>query len=117
MLNDFLQQTAMIEVEATLPATPGQDMLGGADRTNWQQVADGIPCLVRRLSASQQIRIEARGEICDTRIYFGNDPTIEGMSTRHRITVDGSIYHVKGSVDPNSMGRLLQVDCELLRFP
>lgn len=117
MLSDFLLQDAKIEVESPQPGTLGQDDLGGADRTAWQAVVDGIPCLVRRLSASMQVRSESRGQICDTRIYFADDPVPEGLGSRHRVIVDGSIYHVKGAVDPNSMGRLLEVDCELMRFP
>lgn len=116
MLEDFLLQEARIEVESAQPGTLGQDDLGGADRTDWQAVIDGVPCLVRRLSASMQVRMETRGEICDTRIYFADDPVPEGLGSRHRIIVDGAIYKVKGAVDPNSMMRILQVDCELVRF-
>lgn len=119
MIEDFLAQSAAIEVESSAPGGLGQDALGGADRTGWQPVVSDVPCLVRRLSASQQVRDDARAQICDTRIYFADDPVLDfgGLSTRHRITVDGSIYRVTGPVDPNSLGRILQVDCELLRYP
>lgn len=117
MIEDFLTQLATIEAEAPQPGTLGQDQLGGADRTNWQPVVSGIPCLVRRLSASQQVRNEARGQVCDTRIYFAADPVPGGLNTRHRVTVGPYTYQITGAVDPNSLGRLLQVDCELLRFP
>jgi len=116
-MQNLLVQTAAIDVETSAPGAAPQDALGGADRTSWTALVPAVPCLVRPLSASQQVRNEARGEFVDTRIYFAGDPVNGGLSTRHRIRVGGATYHVKGAVDANSMGRLLHVDCELLRFP
>lgn len=120
-LTDFLTQSADIEVEASTGKQPPQDALGGAVRTNWLPVASGVPCLVRpmgsSLSAFKAPRNDARANVNLTRIYFEGDPVAGGLSTRHRIRVEGAVYKVQGAIDPNSLGELLQVDCERIRTP
>lgn len=115
-LEDHLRQSATIR---RLPVR--QTGAGGADRTDPQPLADGVPCLVRArsavLAALAGRRDDARAETIDARIYFGTDPLAAsgGLSTRHQVEVDGAVYAVRGVVDVNSMGRLLQVDAERIR--
>lgn len=115
-LDDFLRHSATI---SRLPVR--QTAAGGADRTDPAPIADGVPCLVRArsavLAALAGRRDDARAETIDARIYFAGDPLAAsgGLSTGHQITVDGAAYAVRGVVDVNSMGRLLQVDAERIR--
>jgi hypothetical protein len=123
-------QRADISVEAPDGQVPLQDVLGGAIRTDpWPSVVQGVPCLVSPRASTLQAfppRNDARANVSDTRIYFLADPVPSGLSTRHRITVvvDGvggpsvlGVYAVQNPNDPNSMGRILQVDCEKVRNP
>lgn len=132
-LIDDSGQQATITAEAPGGRVPGQTALGGADRSdaNWLTVADGLPCLVRERSVAVDYgRNDARASVVTARIYFVPDDVAavlpSGLSSRHRITVtvggEGGpittgVYAVKGAVDPNSMGRVLQVDCERIRTP
>lgn len=126
-------QQATITAEAVDGQVPAQDTLGGADRSdcNWVTVAAGVPCLVSTksstLSAFSSNRDDARRNVVTSRIYFLSDPAPGvGLSSRHRITVTAAgpggprslgVYAVQGSVDPNSLGRLIQVDVERVRTP
>ena len=112
-LDDFFAQTATIRAE---PTPVPRDRLGGADRTGeWQAVAEGVPCLVRPLSAALQTRDDARRNVTLYRIYFAEDPVSGGIGTRHRVVVGQTTYQVTGVVDANSLGRLLHVDCEAIK--
>lgn len=110
-LADFLTQSASIQVEA-----PTRDRLGGANRSApWPTIIDGVPCLVRPLSASLQTQDDARRDIVSYRIYFDSDPCPTGISTRHRIKVGSTTYQVTGVINANSLGQIFQVDCEAIR--
>ena len=115
-LADFLRQAATISL---LPV--GRTTAGGADRTEPEVLAENVPCLVRPRSSALEAfgarRNDARAERIDATIYFAGDPLAPDaeLTTRHRITVAGVDYAVRGPQDPNSLGRLLQVDCERLR--
>src|SRR6516162_793462 len=119
---------ATITIEAPEYGQVAQDALGGAIRTDpWSTIVSDIPCLVA--PQGQQIsawppRNDSRASINNVRIYFVIDPCPDGLSTRHRITVTSrgrggpdvtGIYAVVGAQDPNSMSRILQVDCEKIR--
>lgn len=107
---DFMVQSADVSTEPR-----GVDSLGGADRSGeWSVVAAGAPCLVRPMSASIVTRDGARRNVTMYRIYFRSDPVDGGIGTRHRVTVDGRVYQVTGAVNPNSLGRLIHVDCEAI---
>lgn len=124
-------QFATITVEAPSGTFPPQTSIGGVDRSQpWPVVASGVPCLVNTkgspLSAFSGARNDSRGSIFDTRIYFCSDPTSTGFTTRMRITVTQAgngepvtlgVYAVKNPTNPNSMGRIFQVDCEKVRTP
>ena len=113
-------QMATITAEAADGRVPGRTSMGGADRSdaNWLAVVSGVPCLVRPMGSSLAYnRNDARAGVNLHRIYFVTDPVPGGLSSRHRIEVDGAIYAVMGVQDPNSMGRILQVDCEQIRTP
>ncbi len=122
-LDDFLLQSAVITAEAPAGVQPPQTTYGGADRSTWLTVADGVPCLFRSrsvtLAAFAGRRNDSRQQQVDARIYFKSDPAPEGLSSRHRITVSGcpraadnGTYAVIGAIDPNATGRLLEVDVE-----
>ena len=122
------EQVADITVESTSGVGPPQTTMGGTDRSagNWLGVAQQIPCLVRDQSATlNYARNDARANVKTTRIYFLCDPVPGGgLSTKHRITVSlgkdpvaRGVYAVQGVIDPNSMGRLFEVDCERIRTP
>jgi hypothetical protein len=123
---------ATITAECPDGQVVGQDGTGAADRsdTNWVAVASGVPCLLNTTSSSLQAfgskRNDARMAVIDARIYFVCDPVPSGISTRHRVTVVApgtggprvlGVYAVQGITDPNSMGRIFQVDCERVRTP
>ena len=121
-------QQADIAVESPDYTIPPRSQMGGTDRSApWGNIATGVPCLVRTQSSSLSAwpgRNDARANINTTRIYFYSDPVPTGISTRHRITVTTQgtgghrvlgVYAVQGVVDPNSMGRLFEVDCERIR--
>lgn len=122
-------QQATITAEAPDGQVPGQTAMGGADRSdgNWVPIAGPVPCLVRtRGSALNYNRNDERAAVIDARIYFAADPVPSGISSRHRITVTAAgtggprvigVYAVMGTIDPNSMGRLFEVDCERIRTP
>lgn len=124
-------QLASILAEAADGQVPPQTAMGGADRSdgNWLTVADGVPVLVRtRSSALNRDYDDERAQVIDATLYFAADPVPSGsgLSSRHRIVVaDGGtgggraagVYAVLGVIDPNSMGRILQVDCERIRVP
>lgn len=124
---------ATITAEAPDGQVPAQDALGGADRSdgNWVTVVSGVPCLLNTSSSSLAAffgsgRNDARANVIDARIYFLSDPVPSGISTRNRVTVTQQgtggirtlgVWSVQGVVDPNSMGRIFQVDCERIRTP
>jgi hypothetical protein len=125
-------QQATITAEAPDRQVPRQDAAGGADRSdpNWVTVASGVPCLLNTSSSSLQAfgshRNMERAAVIDARIYFITDPVPSGISSRNRITVTApgtggprvlGIYAVQGVKDPNSLGRIFQVDCERVRVP
>lgn len=119
-------QSASILAEAADGQVPAQTAMGGADRSdaNWLTVADGVPVLVRtRSSAVNRDYDDERAGVIDATLYFAADPVPSGsgLSSRHRIVVTGGraagTYAVLGAIDPNSMGRILQVDCERIRTP
>lgn len=124
-------QFADITIEAPIGQAPQQTSIGGADRSQpWGAVASGVPCLINTrsaaLSAFSGAREDARASVFDTRIYFSSDPTPSGFTTKHRITVTQAgngeavtlgVYAVKNPTNPNSMGRIFQVDCERVRTP
>lgn len=112
-LDDLLRQLADV-----LLIPPGQSGSGGVDRTGDPvPIAEGVPCLVRPLSALRFARNDQDAEAIDSRIYFAGDPLAPGgeLTARHEIRVDGVFYRISGSINVNSMGRLLHVDCERLR--
>jgi hypothetical protein len=125
-------QLATITAEAPDGAIPAQDPTAAADRSdgNWLPVVTGVPCLVSPKSSSLQAfpgRNDARQAIVNARIYFTCDPvpTI-GLSSRNRITVTTEahggpqvlgIYAVQGVINPNTMDRIFEADCERLRTP
>jgi hypothetical protein len=128
--NSGLQAT--ITAEAPDGQVVGQDGTGAADRSdaNWLPVASGVPCLLNTTSSSLQAfgskRNDARTAVIDARIYFLSDPVPSGISTRHRVTVTKSgtggprvlgTWAVQSVDDPNSMGRLFEIDCERVRTP
>jgi hypothetical protein len=126
-------QQATITAEAPTGQVPPQDAAGGANRSdaNWVAVASGVPCLLNIASSALKsfgsARSDARANVIDVRIYFYSDPVEPGgISTRHRVTVTApghggqrviGIYAVQGVTDPNSLGRIIQVDCERIRTP
>jgi hypothetical protein len=124
-------QLATITQESPDGQVVGQDPTGAADRSdpNWITVASAIPCLVNEKSSSLQAfsgRNDARMGIVNARIYFFRDPVPAGLSSRNRITVttasSGStqvigIYAVQGRINPNTMNRIFEVDCEKVRTP
>lgn len=122
-LEDFLNQTATITVEAPTGVRPAQTAMGGADRTARLTAVSGVPCLVRptgaSLSAFGTARDGARRNVATHRIYFSlaaeTTPPLEELSSRHQIEVEGRVYAVTSAIDVNSHGRLLQVDCEMIR--
>jgi hypothetical protein len=131
LINESGQQ-ATITAEAPDGQLPAQDATGAADRSddNWVTVADGVPCLVNTRSSTLEARgskrNDGRANVIDARIYFAADPVPSGVSTRHRVTVTVpgaggpralGVYAVQGVVDPNSMSRIFQVDCERVRTP
>jgi len=116
----------LITAEAPAGQPVPQDGLGGADRGgDWLTVADGVPCLVRPMDSALMAfggaRDDARRNVITARIYFGADPVPEGISTRHRITITSGtvstqgVYAVQGTINPNSMDLIFQVDCERIR--
>lgn len=112
-LDDFLRQIADV-----LEAPRAQTGSMGVDRTGEPvPLAQGVPCLVRPLSALRFVRNDQDVEAIDSRIYFAGDPLAPGgeLTARHELRVDGVHYRISGSIDLNSMGRLLHVDCERLR--
>jgi len=122
MIEDFLTQSATISVEASTGSVPPQTALGGANRSGaWPVVADGVPCLVRPrssfLAAHGLARDNARRNVETATIYFAADPLADsgGITTRHRITVDGTVHAIQGVINVNSLDRLFQVDCERIR--
>lgn len=114
---------ATITAEAPEGQEPAQDLLGAVDRSagNWVPVVADVPCLLRvRSSTINYAHNDARANLVDARIYFLADPSPSGLSTRHRVTVTQpglggprvvGVYAVLGVVDPNSLGRVFQVDC------
>lgn len=124
-------QLATITAESPDGTVPGQDPTGAADRSDgkWVPIATGVPCLVNEKSSSIQAypgRNDARMAVVNTRIYFYCDPVPKGISSRNRITVYVAVkgvpqvlgvYAVQGRINPNTMDRLFEVDCEKLRTP
>lgn len=124
-------QQATITSEAPAGQLPPQTLLGGVDRSdpNWVTVAAGVPCLVNVKSSTLSAfpsRNDARANVADARIYFLPEAIALGITTRMRITVIAApphdpvvlgVYSVQGMTDPNSMGRILQIDCERVRNP
>lgn len=123
---------ATITAEAPDGQVVGQDATGAADRSdgNWVAVASGVACLLNTTSSSLQAfgskRNDSRTAVIDARIYFACDPVPTGISSRHRITIVKAgtggprvvgVYAVQGVTDPNSMGRLFEVDVERIRTP
>lgn len=116
-----------ITAEAPDGQVPGQTAIGGADRSdaNWVDVADGFPCLLRMQGSQIDYdRNDARAMVEQGRIYMIYDPVPAAISSRNRIkvTIPGEggrrvlgVFAVTGVTDPNSMGRLLQVDVERIR--
>jgi hypothetical protein len=125
-------QLATITAEAPDGQVPGQDPTGAADRSdaNWVSVVTGVPCLVSPKSSALRAypgQNNARQALVDARIYFTSDPvpTI-GISSRNRVTVTTAttgepqvlgVYAVLGVINPNTMDRLFEVDCERIRTP
>lgn len=129
-LEDFFDCQATITAEAPDGQVPPQDALGGADRSdaNWVTVAAGVPCLLsEKGSTLDYSRNDARANVIQARVYFARDPVPGGISSRNRITVTRAtpgnqpqipgIYAVQGTINPNAMGRLFEVDCERVRTP
>ena len=121
-------QFASITMEAPAGQIPPLTPMGGVDRTGtWTPIVDSVPCLLNNKSSQLMAypgRNDARAQVFDTRIYFYYDPTPTGITTRMRITVsqtigtdttDLGIYQVVSVQNPNSMGRILEVDCEKVR--
>lgn len=121
-------QLATITVES-LTGTPPRTAMGGVDRTGtWPQIATGVPCLLNNKNSQLMAwpgRNDARAQVFDTRIYFYYDPTPAGFTTRMRISVtqtngdtdvtDLGVYQIVAVQNPNSMGRIYEVDCEKVR--
>ncbi len=82
-------------------------------------MASAVPCLVRPrsggLSSHISARDAARRNISPARIYFSEDPVPgPGIGTRNRILVNGNIYAVQDVTNPNSLDRIIEVDCEAI---
>ena len=130
-LIDDSGQFATITAEAPDGQVPTQDPTGAADRSDgkWVTVAAGVPCLVNEKSSALMAfsgRNDARMGIVNARIYFYVDPVPAGISSRNRITVTTAgtgapqvlgTYAVQGRVNPNTMDRIFEVDCEKVRTP
>lgn len=130
-LIDDSGQFATVSIESPDGQTVPQDALGGADRSGqWATIASHVPCLLNNRSSPLMAwpgRNDARAQIQTTRIYFYEDPTPAGFTTRMRITVsapgssgdmtDIGVYQVIGTANPNSMNRLYEVDVERVRTP
>ena len=130
-LIDDSGQLATITAEAADGQVPGQDPTGAADRSdgNWPTIATGVPCLVDEKSSALMAfpgRNDARMAVVNARIYFYADPVPGGISSRNRITVFVAVkgipqvlgvYAVQGRINPNTMDRIFEVDCEKLRTP
>lgn len=124
-LIDASGQFAEITAEANPGSRPPLTTMGGVDRSdgNWLEVVSGVPCLVRPQGGSLNLnRNDARANVKTPKIYFLCDPVPTGLTTKHRIKVtQGSdktlvgVYAVQDVTDPNSMGRIFQVDCERVR--
>jgi hypothetical protein len=125
-------QFATITAEAADGSVPPQDPTGAADRSdaNWPVVATNVPCLVSPKSSALQAfpgRNDARMAVVNARIYFLCDPVpTVGLSSRNRITVYAGttgipqvlgVYAVQGVINPNTMNRIYQADCEKIRTP
>ena len=118
-------QQAEIMAEANPGSRPTLTTMGGVDRSdpNWLEVVSGVSCLVRPQGGSLNLnRNDARANVKTPRIYFLCDPVPCGLTTKHRIKVSlGSdptargVYAVQDVTNPNSMGRIFQVDCERIR--
>jgi hypothetical protein len=131
-LIDDANQFATITAEAPDGSVPAQDPTGAADRSdaNWETIVSGVPCLVNPKNSAVQAfpgRNNARMAMIDARIYFVNDPLPPfGISSRNRITVRSGrsqesslvgIFAVIGTINPNSLNGICEVDCERIRTP
>jgi hypothetical protein len=110
-LEDFLNQTASIVATDTTT----QDALGGLDRDAAPvALASGIPCCVRPLSAiTGRVNDQSSMDITH-KVYFAKDPLAaigSRLTRRHQILIGSRVFNVRTPIDPNEMGRLLQVEC------
>jgi hypothetical protein len=118
-------QQADITAESNPGVTPPLTTMGGVNRSTWLEVVTGVPCLVDPKGGTLNLaRNDARANVKTPRIYFTQDPVPLGLNTKHRITVSGGsdptargVYAVQDVANPNSMGRIFQVDCERIRVP
>jgi hypothetical protein len=127
-LEDFLLQSAVILAEAPAGSQPPRTALGGADRSSWLVVAEGVPCLLvirgSDLAAFGSRRNDARGHVGSGTVFFSGDPVPGGLTTRHHLAITGcprdaddGTYAVLGVIDPNSMGHHVEVTVERVRMP
>jgi hypothetical protein len=107
-LEDFLTQSCTILVQGT-----GQSRSGAPVRVPYTAIASDVPCLLREMGGSNDRRDGKASETNTVRIYFDPEDlaSILPLTTRHQIQIGPRTFVVTTSVDPNSLGRLLQVDC------
>lgn len=76
--------------------------------------AEGLPCLVRPLSAEARADQGRDASTRMSRIYFDLAPFPEDDARTRLIVVDGRTYRPIDALDVNGMGRLWHVDAELV---
>lgn len=107
-LRSHLVQLATIEKE-----TYAVDSYGEQTATTTIEAA-GLPCLVRPMNAEMKAEQGRDASRIMARIYFDERPFPIDEGRERLIRVDDRVWRPVEALDVNSMGRLWQVDCELV---
>jgi hypothetical protein len=112
-IGDFLDQTCNIKVQYS--GTDDQDAGGGPVREPQTTLQAGVPCLVREMGGGND---PVNGKATQTkivRVYFDPDDLDVAITSQYLIEVTSGPAPrelvVSSTVDSNSMGSLLAVDC------